>query len=164
MHSCNFDDKEFGRFRFWNTLSIVEKEELIALALTFFPEVMGASQTKYQRFAEWLATQKGILCTNVRDVFGAGGKQTVSCEGLVIRDAPKVLATLFNSRSKLREILAAVSARELARYYQVKIQQIEGIGCAAAWIGNASLALEETLAGHPDAGKIRALVRKIAGV
>lgn len=164
MNSCNFDDKDFGRFRFWNALSINEREELIALALAFFPEVMGTSQAKYQRFAEWLATRKGILCTNIRDVFGAGGKQTVSCDGLIIRDAPKVLTTLFNNGPKLREILATVSARELAHYYQVKIQQIEGIGCTYAWIGNASLALEETLEGHPDSGKLRALVKKIAGV
>jgi hypothetical protein len=164
MHDAKLNDQEFGRFRFWNALSITEREELIAAALAYFPEVMGASQTKYQRFAEWLASRKGILCTNIRDAFGAGGKKTVSCNGLTIRDAPKVLTTLFNNGSKVREILAKVSARELALYYQVKIQQIEGIGCTTAWIGNASLALEETLEGHPDSGKLRALVKKIAGV
>ena len=64
----------------------------------------------------------------------------------------------------MRAILAAVSDRDLAGYFQVKPEQIRSVGRASAWAGHASLALEETLEGHPDSGKLRALVKKIAGV
>ena len=155
---------EGRRFKVWSSLDAKVRDLLIAQALVYFPEILGTSPDKYLRFAEWLASRHGILCTNVRDVFGAGGKRTVTVGGLTIRNAPKILTTLLNNSSQVRAILSAVSEKELAGYLKVKPEQIRSIGCAAAWEGNASLALTETMAGHPDAGKLRAFVKKVAGV
>ena len=155
---------EGRRFKVWSSLDAKVRDLLIAQALVYFPEILGTSPDKYLRFAEWLASRHGILCTNVRDVFGAGGKRTVTAGGLTIRNAPKILTTLLNNSSQVRAILSAVSEKELAGYLKVKPEQIRSIGCAAAWEGNASLALTETMAGHPDAGKLRAFVKKVAGV
>jgi len=151
-------------FKFWSSLDAKVRDLFIAQALVYFPEILGTSPDKYLRFAEWLASRHGILCTNVRDVFGAGGKRTVTVGGLTIRNAPKILTTLLNNSSQVRAILSAISEKELAGYLKVKPDQIRTIGCAAAWEGNASLALTETMEGHPDSGKLRAFVRKIAGV
>jgi hypothetical protein len=151
-------------FKFWASLNIEVREHFVAQALVYFPEILGTSPDKYLRFAEWLASRHGILCTNVRDVFGAGGKRTVTVGGLTIRNAPKILTTLLNNSSQVRAILSAISEKELAGYFQVKPEQIQSVGRASAWAGHASLALEETLEGHPDSGKLRALVKKIAGV
>ena len=151
-------------FKFWASLDIEVREHFVAQALVYFPEILGTSPDKYLRFAEWLASRHGILCTNVRDVFGAGGKRTVTVGGLTIRNAPKILTTLLNNSSQVRAILSTVSEKELAGYLKVKPEQIRSIGCAAAWEGNASLALTETMAGHSDAGKLRAFVKKVAGV
>jgi hypothetical protein len=155
---------EERRFKIWSSLDAKARDLLIAQALVYFPEVLGSSPFKYLRFAEWLASRHGILCTNVRDVFGAGGKRTVTVGGLTIRNAPKILTTLLNNSSQVRAILAEVTEKELAGYLKVKTEQIRSIGCAAAWEGNASLALVETMDGHPDAGKLRAFVKKVAGV
>jgi hypothetical protein len=152
------------RFKIWSSLDAAERDLLIAQALVYFPEVLGASPSKYQRFAEWLASRHGILCTNVRDVFGAGGKRTVTFGGLTVRHAPKILTTLLNNSSQVRAILSAVSEKELAGYLKVKPEQIRSIGCQAAWEGNASLALAETMEGHLDSGKLRAFVKKVAGL
>jgi hypothetical protein len=151
-------------FKFWSSLDAKVRDLFIAQALVYFPEILGTSPHKYQRFAEWLASRHGILCTNVRDVFGAGGKRTVTVGGLTIRNAPKILTTLLNNSSQVRAILSAISEKELAGYLKVKPDQIRSIGCAAAWEGNASLALVETMDGHPDAGKLRAFVKKVAGL
>lgn len=155
---------EGRRFKVWSSLDAKVRDLFIAQALVYFPEVLGSSPFKYLRFAEWLASRHGILCTNVRDVFGAGGKRTVTVGGLTIRNAPKILTTLLNNSSQVRAILSTVSEKELAGYLKVKPEQIRSIGCAAAWEGNASLALTETMAGHSDAGKLRAFVKKVAGV
>ena len=100
----------------------------------------------------------------MRDVFGAGGKKTVTVSGVTLCDAPKVLTTLYNNASRVRAILAAVSDHDLAGYFHVKPEQIRSVGRASAWAGHASLAMEEALEGHPDSGKLRAIVKKIAGV
>ena len=155
---------EGRRFEAWSSLDVEVRSLFVAQAFVYFPEVLGTSANKYQRFAEWLASRHGILCTNIRDVFGAGGKKTVTVSGVTLHDAPKVLTTLLNNTSQVRAILAAVSDRDLAGYLQVKPEQIRSVGRASAWVGHASLALEETLEGHPDSGKLRAWVKKIAGV
>lgn len=155
---------EGRRFQAWSSLDAEARDLFVAQAFVYFPEVLGTSTQKYQRFAEWLASRHGILCTNVRDVFGAGGKKTVKVSGVTLCDAPKVITTLFNNASNVRSILASVSDHDLAGYFEVKPEQIRSVGRATAWAGNASLALEETMKGHPDSGKLRALVKKIAGV
>jgi hypothetical protein len=140
------------------------RNDFVAQALVYFPEVLGTSSQKYHRFAEWLASRHGILCTNVRDVFGAGGRKTVTASGVTLRDAPKVVTTLLNNAPRVRDILAAVSDRDLAGYFRVTTEQVRSVGRVSAWVGHASLALEETLEGHPDFGRLRTLVKKIAGV
>jgi hypothetical protein len=155
---------EGRRFQAWASLDAEVRDLFVAQAFVYFPEVLGTSTQKYQRFAEWLASRHGILCTNIRDVFGAGGKKTVAVSGVTLRDAPKILTTLLNNSSQVRAILAAVSEQELAGYLMVKPEQIRSIGRAAAWEGNASLALGETMDGHPDFGKLRAFVKKVAGL
>ena len=88
---------EGRRFKVWSSLDAKVRDLLIAQALVYFPEILGTSPDKYLRFAEWLASRHGVLCTNVRDVFGAGGKRTVTAGGLTIRNAPKILTTLLNN-------------------------------------------------------------------
>ena len=155
---------EGRRFKVWSSLDANVRDLFVAQAFVYFPEVLGTSTQKYQRFSEWLASRHGILCTNVRDVFGAGGKKTVTVSGVTLCDAPKVITTLFNNAYQVRAILAAVSDRDLAAYFQVKPEQVRSVGRASAWAGNAFLALEETMEGHPDSVKLRAFVKKIAGV
>ena len=152
------------RFSAWASLDTETRNLFIAQAFVFFPEVLGSSMHKYQRFAEWLASRHGVLCANVRDVFGAGGRKNVSLAGYTIRSAPKILTTLHSNTSRVRAILAQVSESELAGYYQVKPEQIHRIGVLSAWVGNASLALEETMEGHPDIAKLRTVLKIVAGL
>ena len=61
--------------RLWSSLSANEKEELVIQGYTLFPEILTkGNNKKYNRYALWLVTQKGIVNTNIRDGFSAGGK------------------------------------------------------------------------------------------
>ena len=61
--------------RLWTTLSPDEKTYFTSLGYAFFPEIIGQSSSKkYHRYALWLVTQHGIVNTNIRDQFSAGGK------------------------------------------------------------------------------------------
>ena len=51
------------------------KEILTVQGYALFPEVLkSGSSKKYNRYALWLVTKKGVVNTNIRDSFSAGGK------------------------------------------------------------------------------------------
>lgn len=61
--------------KLWTALSHEMKESVTVQGYVLFPEVLSAvNNKKYNRYALWLATQKGIINTNIRDSFSAGGK------------------------------------------------------------------------------------------
>ena len=61
--------------KMWAALSSAQKRELTILGYALFPEVIQETGSKkYQQYALWLATQCGVINTNIRDQFSAGGK------------------------------------------------------------------------------------------
>lgn len=64
--------------RLWSTLSPEAKNKYTVQGYALFPEILSVSKnTKYQRYALWLATNCGIINTNIRDQFSAGGKKDI---------------------------------------------------------------------------------------
>ncbi|MBQ6179205.1 MAG: hypothetical protein IJK32_06765 [Bacteroidales bacterium] len=57
--------------RSWRILSANEKSNLVAQLLVLFPEVIFGD---YENAAMWLVSTRGIVCTNLRDPFSAGGQ------------------------------------------------------------------------------------------
>lgn len=66
--------------RLWSTLSQEERIFYTLQGYCFFPEIMTGSSSKYQRYALWLAIEQGIVNTNIRDQFSAGGKRNIICD------------------------------------------------------------------------------------
>ena len=96
--------------RLWRTLSACEKEELEALIYTYFPETIASnSSRKYDRAALWLATQKGIVCSNIRDLFSAGGQapmETIDAKQVIM---PQVFVKIAEHADLIVEILQSES-------------------------------------------------------
>lgn len=78
-------------FRIWNSLSKHEKDEFIIKGLTYFPEILGNRQTKFDKFTLWLSVKQRVICPNVRDLFTAGGKGDILLNGSLLTNLPKVL-------------------------------------------------------------------------
>ncbi len=88
--------------RLWQDLSSTERADLVAQMLVLFPEVVSG---KYGKAALWLAGAKGIVCTNIRDLFSAGGKvRTVDGQALNAH-LPRVVKTLRDKFVKIRALL-----------------------------------------------------------
>ena len=100
--------------RLWRSLSACEKEELEALIYTYFPETIASnSSRKYDRAALWLATQKGIVCSNIRDLFSAGGQSSMeTIDGKQIM-MPQVFAKIAEHADLMIEILQSESDENL---------------------------------------------------
>ena len=61
--------------KLWTALSADMKEVLTVQGYALFPEVLqSGSPKKYNRYALWLVTKQGVVNTNIRDSFSAGGK------------------------------------------------------------------------------------------
>ena len=60
--------------RMWSSLSPQEKQRYQIKGFIFFPELLSNRSDKFNRMAVWLATQEGVVCPNLRDIFSAGGK------------------------------------------------------------------------------------------
>lgn len=96
----------------WNTLSSDERRYYQIQGFCWFPEIFGNQQrTKYNRFALWLTTENGIVPTSLRDIYSAGGRDSITVHGKTIENQPQVIVQLSHSVQAVRkEILNADSA------------------------------------------------------
>ena len=88
--------------RLWKDLSAKEKADLVAQILVLFPEVVSG---KYGKAALWLAGSKGIVCTNIRDLFSAGGKVRFVDGQTLKTPLPKVVRTLRDKYDRMKPLL-----------------------------------------------------------
>lgn len=72
--------------KLWSTLPPETKNELTIQGYALFPELLEpGNPKKYNRYSLWLVTQKGIVNTNIRDSFSAGGQISTVVDGAMIK-------------------------------------------------------------------------------
>ncbi len=111
--------------KLWSALSHEEKDELVIQGYVFFPELFKLkSQKKYNRYALWLAAQKAIVNTNIRDGFSAGGKVLMrTASGIEIK-MPAVFGRVAKYKDYIKELLFDIPEETLKEYWEVdKIEQ-----------------------------------------
>lgn len=92
--------------RSWRILKTKEKSLLVAQLLLLFPEVILG---EYENAAMWLVSVKGIVCTNLRDPFSAGGT-VKKMNGVTLESPmPHIVKTL---QEKYPIILALINGTE----------------------------------------------------
>jgi len=88
--------------------------------MVYFPELFGNRTDKFGRLAIWLVTREAIVCPNVRDLFTAGGKNYYSINKNVYQNVPRIFINLFDSITKIVEIIMQTSPLELSEYWDIK--------------------------------------------
>lgn len=92
--------------KLWTALAQAEKDEMVIQGYALFPELFNAkSSKKYNRYALWLATQKGIVNTNIRDSFSAGGKVALPTAGGIEIKMPAVFGRVAKYHLLIEEML-----------------------------------------------------------
>ena len=115
--------------RLWTSLSHLEKEQLTIEGYALFPEILSSSNNKkYNRYALWLATQKGVINTNVRDSFSAGGKIEMQTNGGVIVKMPAAFGRIKKYREQILQTISETDASVLADYWGVDSVSDDRIG------------------------------------
>lgn len=108
--------------RLWSTLSKEEKERHIIQGYVMFPELFDLQNPKkYNRYALWLAAQKGIVNTNVRDGFSAGGQVSMRTAGGIEIKAPAVFGRVKKYRDDILELLEHIDSNILEDSWDCKV-------------------------------------------
>lgn len=141
--------------RLWKDLSSYEKADMVAQMLVLFPEVVSG---KYGRAALWLAGVKGVVCSNIRDPFSAGGKVYRIDGKELSTPMPKIIKTLFKHYKLIHSLLQEESPIE---EYILEYNPALANGCAyERWVEEVS----RELSGKGIDASIKDLLEKVTTV
>lgn len=105
--------------RLWSALTPEEKNYYTVQGYALFPEILSYSSTKkYQRYALWLATSCGVINTNIRDQFSAGGRVDVITNKHIYEKVPAAFGRINKYKDYLMETLLSVSEDILKEYWE----------------------------------------------
>lgn len=109
--------------RLWTALNHEEKEYLIVYGYVLFPEILSTGNCKkYNRYALWMATQKGVINTNIRDSFSAGGQIEMTSLNGVILKMPAAFGRIKRYKDLIVETLVQEDEKILCEYWNVDVQ------------------------------------------
>lgn len=105
--------------KLWTSLSHEAKEKLTIQGYTLFPEVLESTNAKkYNRYALWLVTKRGVVNTNIRDSFSAGGKVPMrTTDGIDIL-MPAAFGRIRKYRELIEYTLYDVDVETLKEYWE----------------------------------------------
>ena len=104
----------------WQNKSVIEKQEIRLKAFVYFPEIFGQSQDKYNRIGIWFVKELSLVCTNLRDLFSAGGRGDRILNGKVFNLLPQIIIKLIDNYDALLNIIFDTSEVRLNEYWGVK--------------------------------------------
>lgn len=106
--------------KLWTALSHEAKEHLTVQGYALFPEVLSAGNNKkYNRYALWLATQKGVINTNVRDSFSAGGRVLMKTVTGIEVNMPAAFGRIKKYSKLIQETIEETDSQILMDYWKV---------------------------------------------
>lgn len=110
--------------RLWSSLPKDEKDSLLAQGCVVFPEIlMNCSPKKYNRYALWLVTEKGVVNTNVRDGFSAGGKVIMKTAGGVEISMPATFGRIRKYSELITAMLYEVDESVLSESWNEAVEE-----------------------------------------
>ncbi|MDR2301323.1 MAG: hypothetical protein LBF38_04705 [Deltaproteobacteria bacterium] len=87
------------KIKFLNSIHPPEKLAYILQGLVAFPEMLGNSSSKYQNFIVYLLQEHSIICSNIRDMFSAGGNFTYSNNDIILHKVPKIYKLIVDNKN-----------------------------------------------------------------
>jgi hypothetical protein len=118
--------------KMWKNIDKEKKKEIIIKIMVYFPEIFGNNnKTKYERIPAWLVAKEGIVTSNIRDLFTAGGKGELLVGNKLHKDVPKIFVNLIDNLNLVLEFLIQTSAIELSEFWGIETTENKKV---AHWI------------------------------
>lgn len=106
--------------RLWKTLTAAERRTFIVKGMIYFPEIFSNCKNKYDRLILWLVTNNGLVSTNMRDDFSAGGQVTIITPHTTFAKFPHVFGVVDNLKNDIRSQLLTETDNSLLHFWGVK--------------------------------------------
>ncbi len=116
------DSKSTGLIiKSWNNLPSSERNQLIAEAMVYFPEVFSNSPDKFNRVATWLINSHGVVCPNIRDPFTAGGKGELFWKGKLYYNIQRVIINMIDRLENIKNTLTDADKPTLNQFWGIRV-------------------------------------------
>lgn len=133
--------------RNFSSLSVAEKDKIVASIMAYFPEVFRQNATKkYERIPAFLASQYGVVCQNIRDLFSAGGQVELRYDGVKVF-VPQVVSRVSGLAKEIQSFIKGKSKEELENLWGHKII-FQAEDAEQAWCKEVDRQLGDT--NHPE--------------
>jgi hypothetical protein len=101
----------------FSSLTMEEKDGFIVEAMVLFPEIFGSGNLKFERVAAYLVATRGVVSSNIRDIFTAGGQKPlmVILEEILM---PKIFHKMYVLASDINRYLDSTPQEHLASYWK----------------------------------------------
>lgn len=106
--------------RLWSSLSREEANNLKIKGFCLFPELLSNRQDKFSRMTLWLSTVEGVITSNIRDKYPAGGRREILHKGMKY-DVPKIIKNLIDSLGVIKTMLLDIEIEELTEYWGIHV-------------------------------------------
>ncbi len=107
------------------------RDEIKAGIFAYFPEIFSNGTKKFERIPAYLASQYGVVTSNLRDYFTAGGQVELSHNGTTMR-VPQVVSEALRLSKKIEACLENKNEVQMSNYW---LKHIEGFTTAKqAWL------------------------------
>ncbi|MDD3152330.1 MAG: hypothetical protein PHF76_12250 [Bacteroidales bacterium] len=121
--------------RMFTDISIAEQNECFGYGLAHFPELFERNSTKYKRLAMWMATERSVVASSLRDDFSAGGQVSMIINGTMYNKLPQIYKRLLEYKNYLLKALEEADAETLCDDWGCDIMKLDTIEeKVKAWI------------------------------
>lgn len=123
----NVEEKESCvKLRLWNTLTRLQRDDILAKAIILFPEIITRKAgKKYERYALWLVSEYAIVVPNARDEFSASGQKDIIIGEKTYHKVPRLFEKIYSLREKIIKEFYEISEAELNSYWPSKKVLVE---------------------------------------
>lgn len=104
----------------FNKLSLSDKQKYLIEMFARFPELLSHSTQKYQGPASYLAARHGVVSSNIRDHFTAGGKVEIRLQNKIFCNLPQVYQKFHALYRLIVYNVQNLDPEEAKFYWQIK--------------------------------------------
>ena len=103
----------------YRRLSRKKQEKIKVEIMILFPEIFGESPLKFQRVSAYLITEHGVIASNLRDLFTAGGRKKLTIKGKSV-SVPRIAYNMYSKASTIKDEIRTVDFEKLNHYWRQK--------------------------------------------
>lgn len=107
--------------KFWNSLTPKERREISIKGFVYFPEIFSKKADKFNNMASWLVQKKNIVCPNMRDIYSAGGKDTLKVNGNTYVGMSRIIVNAVRELPSIAALINSKSLVSLSKLWHVQV-------------------------------------------